>query len=181
MADKAKDLVVPPNITGPCPPNFGFWEARIRQVYEHPDRTHDIQSDDLHIRLYYKGADSVGDLLAVRLSPTPKTVVFAFRLFASLFREPLAEVALLDIVRQMAERFGLEMLIGEQLGRFFVSQSIPLPKYSGAELVQGNNPRNHSFMPATFIKVNPPNISVALAFCLDTTEYGKWLASNGRG
>jgi hypothetical protein len=172
---------IPPYITGPCPPDFGFREERLRQVCSNPDRTHDIQWEGLVVRLLTKGTSDFTDIVGVKIDPQPGVVAFAMRAFPDLCPTPIADLPPLDLLQKLAEKLGLELAIGGESGRFFLTQKIAISApTAGGQLIDIKNPDNHSFAQSLFIKMdqNPPSVSIALAFCVDTVEYAQWFKSH---
>jgi hypothetical protein len=174
-----RGIKTPEYITGECPPNFGFPEGRLQEVHQNPDQTHVLIWEGLEIRLFLKAATKFTDVVAVQWTPQPRMVSFAMRTFPSLCDTPLGDFTPLQLVERVAEKYGLEVTIAEKKGKFFLCEKLDMPKgVPGTQLTQVTNPNNHEFVQSFFIKVTPPVVSVALAFCLDTREYGNWLRNH---
>lgn len=170
---------VPEYITGKRPPHFGFPADRLKEVYQKPDKSEMVKWDDLEIRLFLKHERKFTDILAIQWSPQPRGVAFALRALPSLCKAPLALLSPLRLVKKTAEKFGLEATIADKRGKFFLREKVDmLPGANAGQLVQLTNPHNHECLQTFFIKLTPPVVSIGLAFCLDTREYGKWLKNH---
>jgi hypothetical protein len=166
----AEELPIPEYVTGHCPPNLGFREERVREVYAEPDLTEDISYEGILLRMFMKSNPKFTDVVCIRDDPPPKHIAFAVRAFAHL-TDSLSSLTPLSILESLADRFGLEMTIAGECKKFFLQTTLAV---SGnvSQPIQVKNPGNHSFVNLSFIMLQPPSIKIALAFCLDTVLYG---------
>jgi hypothetical protein len=166
----AEKLPIPEYVTGHCPPNLGFQEERVRQVYAEPDQTEDISYEGILLKMFMQSNPKFTDVVCIRDDPPPKHIAFAVRAFAHL-TDSLSSLTPLSVVETLANRFGLEMTIAGECKKFFLQTTLA---QSGnvSRPVQVKNPGNHSFVNQSFIMLQPPSIKIALAFCLDTVLYG---------
>jgi hypothetical protein len=133
--------------------------------------------------IYVKTGREYADLVCLYDEKGKKEVQFAFRVFSDLCETPLADLAPLDIVERIAERFGLTMTIAGKSGKFFTGREwdapgLVLPGISQQELikVQITNP-TAVLSQRLWIKIDPPTVKIALAYCIDQSAYTSWLSN----
>ena len=157
---------------------YGFSVARLRKVCQEPTDAHDIQWEGFRFRIFARAAPDFVDVVGVKLAPPPLFASFALRAFPDLCAEPLADLTPLAIVERLVCRFGLDCSVGGKIGRFFVAERVL--KAARAELVpvSASQRPDHGYVQAAYSLVGPTCTKFAIAFVLDTTEYGNWVRSH---
>jgi hypothetical protein len=166
-----------------CTRWFGIREADVQDVLATPDAQQWHQIDDLTLGLYTKRRQRSGSqaylLVCTRKVAENQNVDLAFWIFPDLtaglnLLEPLI------LLQQLVGRFGLTLRVGNQLNKFIFRETIILHGLVNASPVfEVINPENHSFVQSIFVKVTEDgdtrHIHCALAYCIDTDAYTRWL------
>jgi hypothetical protein len=146
-----------------------------------PDRTEDVAGEDNLTSLYAKNRPWGMELVAIEVQPAKRFVAFAFQVFNDLSDKPLDSLPLIEIVRMMAEKFGLNFAIGmSDTRRFFLNEKFAIPHgVSAPHFIKVNNARNDPYQYSCSLKVGTDGmIHVGTAFCLNTAKYGQWVKSH---
>ncbi|MEK6742309.1 MAG: hypothetical protein AABZ15_01795 [Nitrospirota bacterium] len=166
-----------------CEVWFGIQKADVQITLAAPDAQQLYQIEDLELGLCTKrfqrnGSDALL-LVCTRKGSDTQSVDLAFWILPDLIvgvtgLEPLV------LLQLLATRFGLSLRVGNQVNKFVFRETITINGPMEAnQIVQIINPENHSFVQSIFIKVSEDSrghhIHLALAYCIDTDEYIKWL------
>jgi hypothetical protein len=163
---------------------FGFSGFMVYETCEHASAVHHIEWKGLVASIYVRElSEKHVDVVGIRVDEDRTFATFAFTAFDDLCEFPIGELAPLEIVRRFAERFGLTMYVGSKSGKFFLQEVLPIPTIIVPGTPEGQfiNVVNPSKRPYTFgcmLRREPPNLTVALAFCIDTVAYQKWIDSH---
>lgn len=158
----------PPYVTDPCPDGMGMPSTRVSQVCNAPDSTHDIQHDDLLLRLFLKSEPSWDDLVICQMQPS-KQVAFAFR----LPRQPgeTTSSTPLGVLKAFAATCCLDISLGTFSGRLLLHEQIPITESKSSQLFSVSNPDDHPYQWSQFIRIKDGIADAALAFCVDLKRY----------
>lgn len=177
------NMVVSREIHLPPPLGLGFEpSSRILQACRTPTDTHQINWLDLDVRIYSRASGDHVDVVGVGESSDPWRTMFAFQVFSDLCKDSLDELTPLQIVEQMADRFGLTMSVGGKTGKFFLREELPIPTNIGTQisrvgLFHIDNSEDHPCFLVSAVNAGASTIRVAMAFCIDITKYGEWITS----
>jgi len=179
LTEQLDNLKVSPSIDAPPPHGLGFTLGQIRYTCENHSDTQLIRWDELQVLIFAKAFGSHTDVVGIGISEDPWTAVFGFRVFPDLCEKPLAEFTPLQIVRLMAERFGLTITIGDKSGKFFSEQeveisAVALSGFAPGPLVRVNNPDDRFYVLTHAIESKDHRVRIALAFSIDTMQYWQW-------
>lgn len=122
-------------------------------------------------------------LIATRELQDGDTYVdFALKIYPE-FIDLIEELKPIEILRELANAFGLMIRVGKQYGKFIFKELQPLEVGSDqTSIVSIENPKNHSFIQSIYVKTDKirSKIICALAFCIDTSQYATWLHARER-
>lgn len=171
---------VPKLISCSCPKGYGFTIARLREIYRKPDQQHKILYKGLEVRLLQKSEAAYTDIVGLQVPGRPRNnrVVFAIRSFPDLCVRPLATLPPLELLREFAEKFGLDIVVGGKKSRFILCDEVPAPAPIATKLFRCEAPaKQRHYHMNLFFKPAPPMVNIALAFCLDSDRYLAWIHS----
>ncbi|MBS3782226.1 MAG: hypothetical protein KGY66_06140 [Candidatus Thermoplasmatota archaeon] len=102
-------------------------------------------------------------------------VSYALKIFPEIFKD-FDELEPIDILRKLAQRFGLPIKIGEKKGKFIYKSKININDDDETPIVEDKNRRGHSFIQPKWVKMfkNRRIMICSLAFCIDLTRYKAW-------
>jgi hypothetical protein len=109
-------------------------------------------------------------------------VDFALKIYPD-FIDRIEELNPIEILRELANEFGLMIKIGKQSSKFIYKELLPLKVGSNqTRIVSIENPQNHSFIQSIFVKIDKSKSKIicALAFCIDSSRYATWLHARER-
>ena len=175
------NLDVSPEISEPMPIGLGFPRARILSIYDDRTDTEFVRWEDLEVVIVARAYNSFTEMAGIGISTDHCTAVFGFRVFPDLCEKPLSDFSPLQIVKLMAERFGLMMTIGDETGKFFSKQEVDISTAARAGFVPGQlirveNPENRPYTLSHAVKYEGNLVQIALAFSLDTASYWQWIS-----
>jgi len=162
---------------------FGFPEIRVYEACQEASSVHYVRWHDMLARVLVCHDERFSEVVGTSTHEGREIAMFAFRVFPDLCSTPLSDLSPLDIVTAFAERFGLEMYVGANRGKFFLQEEFEMPRIlipnnQEGQIISIVNPDNKPCVTGFVFKAQPPNVSIALAFCIDTNEYDKWLSSH---
>jgi hypothetical protein len=173
---KQGNIYVARNVAGPPPYGWGVTFSEIKQSLNKFNQAERITHEGASVRLFWR-----------QLTPTGGPACNAL-VFVAARRESVVDVALriypdlcddveskkpLEIVRQFAERFGLEIQIGSKKARLFQRETIRLGPGQQSQPISVPGDRRGSL--CFFGNRTEISCSVALAFCVDVAAYAEWL------
>lgn len=109
-------------------------------------------------------------------------VDFAFKIYPD-FIDHVEDLELVEILKELANKFGLIIRVGNQYSKFIFKEVLPLEEGSDlTKIVSIENPQDHSFISSFFVKIDESKsrIFCALAFCIDSSRYITWLHARER-
>lgn len=122
-------------------------------------------------------------LIATRELKEGTTFVdFALKIYPD-FIDRIDELQPIEILKKLADKFGLMMRISNQYSKFIFEELIPLKvDFNQTNIVSIENPKNHSFVQSIFVKIDKSKsvIICALAFCIDSSRYATLLNARER-
>ena len=104
-------------------------------------------------------------------------VDFAFKILPDLCPDP-SKATPLYLLERLAERFGLNISIGEVTTKFILRKQIPCRVVDSTRVASIHNPNNHDFVQSMYLKIirgRIPYADCAICFCIDTSLYRKWI------
>lgn len=164
----------------PLPFGFGFSATRILDACQTATDTHQVKWRDLEVFIYTKSYAGYIDVIGVGVGADAWYVMFALQAFSDLCAIPLEELAPLQIVEHIAERFGLTITAGGKSAKFFLEHEFAIPRDIGAVMAKGGlfvieNLDDHPYTLSNAVARTATTISVAMAFCIDLARYGDWV------
>jgi hypothetical protein len=166
---------IPEPVTSNRAGNLNFQKRRIEEILANPDGRQEINGEGIVVEFLTKRTAGGVDVVATAKYPGNYLVAFALHAFDDFPKGKLADMTPLEVVRQIAERFGLEQRIGDAKGRFFVTQMLDRPKKQHVKLIDVINPADASFISQQFVRTTDLGIDICLAFCLNTDAYRLWV------
>jgi hypothetical protein len=167
---------VPEYVVGPLPGGLGCPASRALAACAFPDGQHVINWSPIETFILVKNGDGYVDVVGLyHQSAESNNVMFALRIYEDMLRLSLSELSPLAIVKAFAEEYGHNVRVGDELGRFFLEQSIMIPGLDAGFPPQNVFKIEGSVAPSgalCFITCFvPPALRIALGFCLDTAKY----------
>lgn len=104
-------------------------------------------------------------------------VDFAFKVLPDLCSDR-DQITPLYLLEKLAERFGLDISIGEVTAKFILRKQIPCSIEDPTRVVSVHNPDNHDYLQNMYFKITRgriPYVDCAICFCIDTDLYRKWI------
>ncbi len=159
-------------------------EANARETVERPDRTAAIRIEGLELRLFVRKIDVARApfylLVLARVDGEATTLLAALKVYPDL-RDGAEDLGPLDLLRALAERFGLDVSVAGLPAKFFLIQRVLIGLWQEADLVRVINPGGRPFLGQFFFRVEerPERVAVcAVAFALDAARYVAWAESH---
>lgn len=109
-------------------------------------------------------------------------VDFAFKIYPD-FIDNIEHSKPTEILKELANKFGLLIRVGKQYSKFIFKEVLPLEVgYDLTKIVSIENPQDHSFIQSFFVKIDKSKSKIfcALAFCIDSSRYITWLHARER-
>jgi len=109
-------------------------------------------------------------------------VDFAFKIYPD-FIDHVEDLEPTEILKELANKFGLIIRVGKQCSKFIFKEVLPLEVGSDlTKIVSIENPQDHSFIQSFFVKIDKSKSKIfcALAFCIDSSRYATWLHARER-
>ena len=163
---------------------FNVLEKEVIETIKGPDEIKRINLDSNHQLLFYLKKLSVGYYLLVdcQLRENQNVVQYAYKIYPD-FMEQINSNDPMIVLEQFANKFGLEIQIGGFVEKFIAGDSFPVGiGQQPQNIVNISNPQNHSFLQSMMMRVRNEGqfqiLDVSLAYCIDTTEYQKYLSEN---
>lgn len=154
---------------------FKISESSARDVIEHPTDTQKIDYKDLSLTLYSK---VINENLLILLLTEEKDgnciVSFGFKIKPDLSKAVFIKRPI-NILQDLMQKYGLTVNVGGKAMKIFLSETVDLPASGSVNIINVENPQNHSFIQNFLMKVNEKEAELGLGFVLDTTEYIQWL------
>jgi hypothetical protein len=160
-----------------CRDKFHIPRQLVRDAITNPLELHSTSYKGLKLNFYTK--DIVGDelLLIIAREDNSKLVIdYTFRIKADLLKATDLQNPL-TILQKFIERFGLNVVVGEQKSKFIFEEEINIQPNNAQNILNIENPNNHSFITSSFIKIDnsKTKIECAMVFALDVNDYQEWL------
>ena len=160
---------------------FSIRDKHALEAVEKADQTHDIQVNDLHLKLFQRRVPLVEPALSLLVVArvVQETVVIESALKAYADLAPgNAPLAPLDTLGALSHWFGLLLKVGVKTGRFFVNERIPWDGGDPLTLLEGAN-RAWVGQSHYLVEHTPqPVVHCALIYVLDVEQYVAWLKSH---
>lgn len=159
---------------------FGIRQKHLQDVLDDPDEVQHLEFGDLAIDISMKTSDvtTPGTTIIVlenRISPTEKFIESAYKTHIDALDIP-DKTKPYDVLKHLAEKFGIKYKVGDQEGRFFGKQTIPLD-ISGRNSQDIVRPlENDEYVSTFYIRRMNDNIEIALLFSLKKKVYLDWLS-----
>lgn len=157
----------------------------VRAAISEPDAQEIAQFDDLTLGFFVKRVakpdQEVYLLVSAREQGDDWIVDTAFTILSDLVTS-VGTLEPLPLLQALAHRTGLVIRIGQQLNKFIFRETVTIEGsvQDPAKIVEIVNPSRHSFVQSMYFKVDQANglhsVNVALAFCIDTDDYLRWLS-----
>lgn len=157
---------------------FDISEEMVRQTLSSPTRRQKLLASGVEFSLYLKKMNPDYLLVLSDVRGGDMTINAAYWLKPDLVGD-VSPPDPLPLLQLLASRYGLTIRIGQEQGTFIHNALIPVDSTNARQIVKINNPENHSFQQNFWIRIIPNQggslAQVALAYCLDTYEYLKWI------
>ena len=144
------------------------------------DQVEIVKDGDLELLVHMKWVTQANPpfylLVLEKPEPSRHLVLWALKAYPALC-DGLESLTPLQIVRQVAERFGDTVKVGEKVGKFILHETLVVDDPMNARLVEMLGPMDHSVMMSMFVRPETgerPCIKVALGFCLNMAAYVRW-------
>jgi hypothetical protein len=182
---KLASMIVRDSVQELLPEGWGFSALQACNVCVNHTKTDHIKWHEFHYRIYMKNYDGFVEIAGTyERQPDKHEVVFcALRVYPDLTEASIYDMMPLDILKLIADRFGLTMISGSNQGKFFIAEEFPIPKIiisgtqNGYVLIAGV-PEGHAHRDAIFWSKADSVVRIPLAFAIDTTEYLRWLRNH---
>ena len=163
---------------------FGFPGIRVYETCGFPTERHQINWEGILETIFIRRFTSHADVVGVGENENSRFATFAFTAFDDLIDDGIGRVSPLEIVKQFAEKFGLNMFVGSKEARFFLQEELPiptivLPGQAEGQFINIENPNNRNHVQAFWLRLEPPKLKIALAFAIDTMAYQQWIDLHG--
>jgi hypothetical protein len=171
---------LPEYIDRPPPNGWGFPAFRAYEVCANPSNISQIKFRYIDFYIFAKNSDDYTDVVGVQSVEDYLMVSFAFRVLPDLNPSPLDALTPLEIVECMADRFGLNMAVGVNRGKFFLKRDFDLPAIitpgqAEGQVIAVDRPNDCPAQVAFILRIEPPMVRVALAFAIDLMRYWEWI------
>jgi len=166
---------------------FKIAEADVRATVGSPDQTEVLKLDEKTDSYFFmKRCGNKHVLVFCMVHDEVLVADFALKLYEDLTPD-FSDKTPLDLVRIVANRFGIPVRIGRRKGLFILQETIPLAE-GGVQILNVEPPpmRNMpSFVVQSLVMVEGSgrmrSARCALAYCIDVDTYVKWLDSHSTG
>jgi hypothetical protein len=167
-----------------CSDRFGLRTRHAEEALDKPAASSKIKADGIEIRICSQPvpADPPYTLvvLASEKKPGEVEIDFAFKVYPDLAPDP-ARATPLQLTRALAERFGVEIQIGDKKSKCFVEDKITVQDVDPRRYVRIANEQNHRLAPLTYLRTESHGAhrraSAVLCFAIDVTAYESWLSA----
>ncbi|MGZ4882165.1 MAG: hypothetical protein ACXV7G_14115, partial [Halobacteriota archaeon] len=173
------EIVFTPGIIE-CQQLFQITKSHILKAVEDPNQKQAIDVNGLRLEFYTNEEEAGYTILVCAHKENEKLLLDStFKVFPTLITETHA-LEPLELLRQLALKFGLVMHFGPEATRFLVHRVRPMPAGSNqTPLIGVSNPGNHFPLQRFFLKIDQANgmnlINCSLAYCIDLNTYIAWL------
>ncbi|HKQ22207.1 MAG TPA: hypothetical protein VJS91_09220 [Nitrososphaeraceae archaeon] len=163
-----------------CEKKFGIRRMDVIQTYTYPDKEQKLLAQGLKIYLYLKKiVDKYILVHGIQRGVNGNfEIIGAYKLKEELVTRA-GTLEPLSLIKELANDFGLTIKVGNQTSKFIYNELIPTRIQDPTKLVQVSNPDDHSFMTNFLFRIdnqsNQNKAQCAIVFCLDTTNYLKYL------
>jgi hypothetical protein len=169
-------IIVREFIWQPYPKGLDFPISRVLEVCAHSDDRHQVTWSPIELFILVKNGDDYVDVVGLQPQGNTNIVSFAFRIFSDMLSIPLRDLSPLALVRAIAEKYGVNVQVNGESGRFFLERSIDIPGTSAGSPIpteifkveHDNQSSGISLFTFCFV---PPVVRIALGFALDTTKF----------
>jgi hypothetical protein len=170
------NILIPSYVTDARPKGCGFSRFQVEKVIKDKShQVHDLVWGNLLIRIYGRYSDAYVDIVATSRLGGHWSVSFAYRVFSDLGRLPIDELSPLEIVEQMASRFGRDVTLGGCASKFHLQQTIQstlgIMEFVGLPDIKDEG---QDFTVSAIRSTGTGAFEVALVFCFDTVKYANW-------
>jgi hypothetical protein len=145
------------------------------------DKVESIVRDGFHVnahsKLITKANPSFCLLVLETVNGAEAKIFSAFKVYTDLSQD-VGGLSPLQMLEQIAERFGDAVEVGDRKDKFIWDARIPISGPSAIPLMHGLARLDHSVAASMFVKINPgpPMFAdCALCYCIRTDAYKAWL------
>ncbi|MBN2358830.1 MAG: hypothetical protein JXR83_05210 [Deltaproteobacteria bacterium] len=167
-----------------CSGRLGIRTRHAEEALEQPAATSKLSAEGLQVRICSRpiASDPPHTLVVLASEKVPGEVAidFGYKAYPDLQRD-LERATPLELTRRLAERFGVEMQIGDQRKKLFVEDKVTVDDRDPRRYLRIANERDHRLAPLTYLRTESHGAhlraSCLLCFCIDITEYEAWLTA----
>jgi hypothetical protein len=162
---------------------FRLTPAVVTSVWDSPEREEIVSVGDFHLRLassFIPRSMARPYQVIAGGQPGDRSPQFVIKVLQATM-ELVSDLTPSQVLRSIVDRFGVDIQIGNQVGRWFVEQTLPMAEQgtSLVKIVDRRNLKGHEVRVHPFVRARGAVIEVALAFSLDLTAYTDWLRKHG--
>ena len=170
-----------------CSDRLGIRARHAEDALARPDATSKVSAEGILVRLCAQAIASDPPhtlvVLASEKRPGEVDIDFAFKAYPDLEAD-CARASPLQLTRRLAERFGVELQIGDRQAKFFHEDKITVSESDPRRYIRIPNEQNHRLAPLTYLRTESHGAhlraSCVLCFCIDVDAYENWLAEQRR-
>jgi len=165
-----------------CSQKFGIRPSHTRDAILNKDHVEFITLDKEQQLVYFSKKVTLLPkefylVVCARQVKENLQVDLAFKILPDLCPDQ-GQITPLYLLERLAERFGLNISIGQVTAKFILRKQIPCRVEDPARVVSIHNPNNHAFLQSMYLKITRgriPYADCAICFCIDTDLYRKWI------
>jgi len=163
---------------------YGVRSALVDRLIRHPDREQAVNFESGLILKFFAGRVPFTRpkqylLTYGRVNGNELEITRAFKVYSD-FHPDVESLTPIQLLIEIAERFGLEVTVGRLKGKLLFNQKVPISEaVSGTQLVSIQNPKDHSFLQEMAVMITQEGdqriANCSLVYCIDTDTYTRYL------
>lgn len=176
-----EELIVTELLEKKCLRPFEINLEHALEAADYPDRTEVIERDRLTLRVHLKRIDAGQPpyhlIVVEQIQQGERRGNYALKAYPDLC-EDFESKSPLEIIQAIADRFGVNIKIGQRRGKFIFEERIPVKGLTNIVSAEADKRSRHKFTLQLYCRIDegPPKMAdCALGFCLDVTKYTAWL------
>ncbi|MBN1138385.1 MAG: hypothetical protein JXM73_17485 [Anaerolineae bacterium] len=169
-----------------CLEPFEIHVGHALKTANFPDKTDTVWQGDLALRIHSKRVEPNQPLYLIAIEQEQhgeRQLNMVLKVFPDLC-DDLENKSPLEVLRNIASRFGVVVRIGRKQEKFFLSESVPAIGPGDVEILEEATERaRRNRIPQIYCRMDegPPQMAnCALGFCLDVPKYKAWLQTHRR-
>ena len=162
---------------------YGIRPRHVEEAISKPDQHLPVSlGGDIEIHFFTKFVETSRNpyylLIHGLMTNQALAVDMAWKIFPDLHPD-IKSLNPLQLFHEFTRIYGLRITIGNMTDHIIYNESIPIPSGGSANIVGIENPNRHSFQQSFMIRLTDAGqqniVECALAYCIDTDKYSRWI------